>query len=85
MGSSFAAPPEQEQSVDYLINGAGGNIAERISPPGDYRRVDAAAGSYQQYLRDLLTELIRPKPPASVGGGFQRAVKSSMTTGAGIP
>jgi hypothetical protein len=48
-----AAPPEQEQSVDYLINGAGGNIAERISPPGDYRRVDAAAGSYQQYLRDL--------------------------------
>ncbi|MEW5954358.1 MAG: hypothetical protein AB1815_11675 [Bacillota bacterium] len=24
------------------------------------------------------TELIRPKTPASVGGGFQRAVKSSM-------
>ncbi|MEW5954135.1 MAG: hypothetical protein AB1815_10505, partial [Bacillota bacterium] len=24
------------------------------------------------------TELIRPKIPASVGGGFQRAVKSSM-------
>ncbi|MEW5952359.1 MAG: hypothetical protein AB1815_01155 [Bacillota bacterium] len=27
---------------------------------------------------DLITELIRPKTPASVGGGFQRAVKSSM-------
>ncbi|MEW5954620.1 MAG: winged helix-turn-helix domain-containing protein, partial [Bacillota bacterium] len=26
----------------------------------------------------LITELIRPKTPASVGGGFQRAVKSSM-------
>ncbi|MEW5953849.1 MAG: hypothetical protein AB1815_08980 [Bacillota bacterium] len=26
----------------------------------------------------LTTELIRPKTPASVGGGFQRAVKSSM-------
>ncbi|MEW5952887.1 MAG: hypothetical protein AB1815_03905 [Bacillota bacterium] len=29
------------------------------------------------YLR-FITELIRPKTPASVGGGFQRAVKSSM-------
>ncbi|MEW5954710.1 MAG: hypothetical protein AB1815_13510, partial [Bacillota bacterium] len=27
---------------------------------------------------DLITELIRPKTTASVGGGFQRAVKSSM-------
>ncbi|MEW5954544.1 MAG: hypothetical protein AB1815_12630, partial [Bacillota bacterium] len=27
---------------------------------------------------ELITELIRPKTPASVGGGFQRAVKSSM-------
>ncbi|MEW5954621.1 MAG: hypothetical protein AB1815_13020, partial [Bacillota bacterium] len=26
----------------------------------------------------FITELIRPKTPASVGGGFQRAVKSSM-------
>ncbi|MEW5954566.1 MAG: hypothetical protein AB1815_12740 [Bacillota bacterium] len=29
------------------------------------------------YLQ-FITELIRPKTPASVGGGFQRAVKSSM-------
>ncbi|MEW5953192.1 MAG: hypothetical protein AB1815_05480 [Bacillota bacterium] len=26
----------------------------------------------------MITELIRPKTPAPVGGGFQRAVKSSM-------
>ena len=29
------------------------------------------------YLR-FITELTRPKTSASVGGGFQRAVKSSM-------
>ncbi|MEW5953550.1 MAG: hypothetical protein AB1815_07385, partial [Bacillota bacterium] len=29
-------------------------------------------------LKPLITELIRPKIPASIGGGFQRAVKSSM-------
>ncbi|MEW5952566.1 MAG: hypothetical protein AB1815_02245 [Bacillota bacterium] len=29
-------------------------------------------------FRSFITELIRPKTPASVGGGFQRAVKSSM-------
>jgi hypothetical protein len=28
--------------------------------------------------RRFITELIRSKIPASVGGGFQRAVKSSM-------
>ena len=27
---------------------------------------------------DFITEQIRPKTPASIGGGFQRAVKSSM-------
>ena len=26
----------------------------------------------------FITEQIRPKTPASIGGGFQRAVKSSM-------
>ncbi|MEW5954774.1 MAG: hypothetical protein AB1815_13840 [Bacillota bacterium] len=29
-------------------------------------------------MSNFITELIRPKTPASVGGGFQRAVKSSM-------
>ncbi|MEW5954423.1 MAG: hypothetical protein AB1815_12010 [Bacillota bacterium] len=29
-------------------------------------------------LAGFITELILPKTPASVGGGFQRAVKSSM-------
>ncbi|MEW5952530.1 MAG: hypothetical protein AB1815_02055 [Bacillota bacterium] len=28
----------------------------------------------------FITELIRPKTPASVGGGFQKAVKSSMNS-----
>ncbi|MEW5954715.1 MAG: hypothetical protein AB1815_13535 [Bacillota bacterium] len=28
----------------------------------------------------FITELIRPKTPASAGGGFQRGVKSSMNS-----
>jgi len=48
-----AAPPEQEQPVVSLINVDRGTIAERINLPGGYRRVEVAAGSYQQYLRDL--------------------------------
>ena len=46
-------PSEQEQLVKELINEDGGTIRERIVPPGGYTRVEAAAGSYQQYLRDL--------------------------------
>ncbi|MEW5954558.1 MAG: hypothetical protein AB1815_12700, partial [Bacillota bacterium] len=34
--------------------------------------------AYFSPVRSFITELIRPKTPASVGGGFQRAVKSSM-------
>ncbi|MEW5953686.1 MAG: acetate--CoA ligase alpha subunit [Bacillota bacterium] len=34
--------------------------------------------SDQTRAGQFITELIRPKTPASVGGGFQRAVKSSM-------
>ncbi|MEW5952593.1 MAG: hypothetical protein AB1815_02380, partial [Bacillota bacterium] len=33
---------------------------------------------FDLHIISLITELIRPKTPASAGGGFQRAVKSSM-------
>jgi hypothetical protein len=46
-------------------------------------RVGSLPGDRLPEMKELLklpfiTELIRPKTPASVGGGFQRAVKSSM-------
>ncbi|MEW5953253.1 MAG: hypothetical protein AB1815_05790 [Bacillota bacterium] len=36
------------------------------------------AGGFRQDPESFITGLNRPKTPASVGGGFQRAVKSSM-------
>ncbi|MFZ5643076.1 MAG: DUF4846 domain-containing protein [Bacillota bacterium] len=42
-----SAPPEQ------LINQAGGTVAERIAPPKEFTRIEAEAGSFGQYLRNL--------------------------------
>ncbi|MEW5954383.1 MAG: glycosyltransferase family 9 protein [Bacillota bacterium] len=66
--------------------------AKRIWPLNNYARlITDLAGRYEKLrfvltgtagesalAEDIITELIRPKTPASVGGGFQRAVKSSM-------
>ncbi|MEW5953662.1 MAG: hypothetical protein AB1815_07975 [Bacillota bacterium] len=51
------------------------------SQPGNDSTVRRLIGTPDKGPRQgmlFITELIRPKTPASVGGGFQRAVKSSM-------
>ncbi|MFZ5633838.1 MAG: DUF4846 domain-containing protein [Bacillota bacterium] len=44
---------KQENSPVKLINQNGRTIQERISPPGGFARIEAAEGSFGQYLRNL--------------------------------
>jgi putative protease len=59
-------------AIDALYNGA---AEYRIDPAW---REEIGKVSNRHYCDGFITELNRPKTPASVGGGFQRAVKSSM-------
>ncbi|MEW5954138.1 MAG: Tex family protein [Bacillota bacterium] len=75
VGVFYPTPPqkrvrEAEQELGRVV----GQYGVQVIAIGN----GTASRETEQFVADFITELIRPKTPASVGGGFQRAVKSSM-------
>ncbi len=60
-GDEGEAKAEQHNSTAQLNNQNGRSIRERINPPAGFTRVEAADGSFGQYLRDLTLKTPRSK------------------------
>jgi uncharacterized protein len=75
VGVFYPTPPqkrvrEAEQELGRVV----GQYGVQVIAIGN----GTASRETEQFVADFITGLNRPKTPASVGGGFQRAVKSSM-------